>query len=767
MIKLALSFLLGVLIFQTSRDLPTLYYIALIPGILIFCRKHPSCLPLLMLILGYAWAHLFAYMSLHPGLSSDLEGEDIQIKGTIESIDRQEHSYSRLILQVAPESIDRWQDRLPKRLQLSWYQPDQVFEKHQHCALTVRLKKFRGFANPGASDYERRMFMRNIGARGYVRRGECVPLSDPVTPIASLRHQWLTDFIQRSQRYEYAHLMQALTFGERENMQQSDWEVLRKTGTAHLLAISGLHLSAVAMVVFICMQRLFQCSARLCNVVPAQHVAAFFAIAMTAFYAYLAGFSLPTQRALIMVTLSLSAIFIYRPPFKLTILACALWLVLIINPLAVLTAGFWMSFAAVLFIFIALKASQSFTKTGRILFIQLYLGIALFPVSLLFFAEASLIAPIVNLIAIPMVSFILLPILLIAQCAFLLGVPGIEWCFKVIDYLFQWLWWGLENAAQFQFAAWQFVPTLAGVMCFELGLLVLLFARGLPLRHLSWPLLAALFLLKPPSLKNTQMRMTVLDVGQGLAVLVETNGYTLLYDAGMRSVSGFNTGQRVVQPYLEWHGIAQVDMAIVSHNDNDHAGGMHWLLANNTIDQLTVSNAPHLYSHPQPQLCRAGDQWFVNNIEFRVLHPPENWQSNDNNRSCVLQIVHPAGTILLTGDIEAQAEQWLVEQYGGKLASDIMTAPHHGSTSSSSYRFVDRVHPQTVVFSAGYRNRYGFPHAKISERYRSINAYPVDTIRQGAITFLFDPQKGLQQQAGYRVKNKRYWHSASDSQQIE
>lgn len=762
MIKLALSFLLGVLLFQTSRELPSTYYLLLFPFFILIWLKFPQSLPLLIILFGYTWTHLFAYQYLYPKLSPDLEGQDIQIEGVIEQVSKQQQSYSRFILRQSENSMNEWDQRLPEKLQLSWYQPAQVIHVHQSCGFTVRLKQPWGFSNPGSRDYEKSLFLQGIGAHGYVRDGKCTVQPKAHLSIFSWREKWVKEFLQVSDSYQYANLMQALTFGYRENINSADWEVLRKTGTAHLLAISGLHLSAVALVVFVLVQRASRLNATLCTAMPAQRVAALVAMLATLFYAYLAGFSLPTQRALIMVFVGLYAIFLCRPVFNLAVFSCALFLVLLVNPLAVLTAGFWMSFLAVIFIYIAMKSCQSLPKFSRVLFIQMYLGVALFPISLLFFSEASIIAPLVNLIAIPFVSLLILPLLLLAQCGFLLGVSGTAWLFDVLNILFEWLWWGLELSASFKFSSWQLMPTLWGVICFEIGLFILVQAKGLRAKHLAWLFIAALFLLKQPPLKHAQMRMTVLDVGQGLAVVIETANHTMLYDAGMRSVSGFNTGSVVVKPYLDWRGINAINLAMVSHNDNDHAGGMHWLLENIAIEKLIVSNQPAMYASGKIDVCRAGDKWHWDGVTFRVLHPPNKWQSNDNNRSCVVQISHPAGKILLTGDIEKTAEEWLIEQYGGNLASDLITAPHHGSKSSSSYRFVDLVHPQTVVFSAGYRNRYGFPHATIRQRYEKIGAQIVDTIRQGAVSFLFDTETGMQQQAGYRLKHKRYWHSTEE-----
>lgn len=763
MIKLALSFLLGVLLFQTLSEFPSLWYLLTFPIVILVWLKFPQTLFLIVILLAFTWTHWFAYQQFYPQLSSDFVGEILDIDGVVEEVAHQNSNYSQFTLRLSKESLNTWPNMLPKIVRLSWYQPSHVVLKGHHCELTVKLKKLRGFSNPGSYDYEKSAFINGIGARGYVKAGKCALLSSSNYSAFVVRDYWADKFLQITSEYKYSALMQALTFAKRENITPHQWEVLRKTGTSHLLAISGLHLSAVALVVFFIVKRLSCLSATLCNVIPAQSIAAYTAIIATLFYAYLAGFTLPTQRALIMVVFVLSAILLRRPVFNLSVYASALLLVLFINPLSVLTAGFWMSFLAVLFIFIAVKACQRYSKLTRIVYVQVYLGAALFPITLFYFSEASIISPIVNLIAIPYVSFVVLPLLLLSQCISLFGAESIEWLFGFIDILLDGLWVGLEISADFHYTSWKFVPTLPGVICFEIGLFLLVQAKGLPIKHLAWCLLAALLFLKEPALKASQLRMTNLDVGQGLAVVIETANHTMLYDTGMQTPSGFNMGSAVINPYLQWRGINNIDIAMVSHNDNDHAGGMHWLLNNVVIDELMVSNQPHLYNATNITLCREGQHWVWDDVHFQVLHPPNSWQSNDNNRSCVLQISHPAGTILLTGDIEKLAEDSLIERYGDNLASNLITAPHHGSESSSSYRFVDRVHPQTVVFSAGYMNRYGFPHATISQRYTAFDVQTVDTIRQGAITFLLDPEKGIEMENGHRLKNKRYWHSTEEA----
>jgi competence protein ComEC len=759
MAKVALSFLIGVLLFQASRELPTSYCLLLVPVFLLFSLRYPRTSPLLFGSLGYGWSFIFSLYIIYPQLSSQLEGEDIQVKGEVSEVKSESHQYSKFIFNIDKASIRLLNAQVPNNIVLSWYQPKQKIQSDQQCNFVVRLKKIWGYSNPGSIDYEKNMFMAGIGARGYVRSGQCDELDPETLTQPSLRQQWIVGFQKIAPNYRYANLMSALTFGEREDIEQHQWQVLRETGTSHLLAISGLHLSAISVVMFFLVNRLVRCSAWVCERIPAQSIAAVFAMAAALFYAYLAGFSLPTQRALIMVFIALLAILLRKPVINIPVISCALLLVLVINPHSVLTAGFWMSFLAVLFIYIIIKRTQGINKLFRIVAVQCYLGFALFPISLLFFSQASIISPMVNLIAIPLVSFLLLPLLLVTQVLFLFDLEISASMFTVLDQLFSYLWWGLQQCAEFKYASLEFTPKILGVITYELGLFMLVQAKGLPARHLAWLLLVGLFFIKEPQLNSGQMRMTVLDVGQGLAIVVETENHALIYDAGVRSLSGFNIGDAVVMPYLKTRAISTVDLAIVSHNDNDHSGGMHSLISQGVINDLMVSNEPERYDFEQSRLCRAGDEWKWDGVTFKILHPPKKWQSNDNNRSCVLQIIHTAGNIMVTGDIEKSAEEWIMSQYGDYLVSDVIIAPHHGSKTSSSYRFVDLVRPQTVVFSAGYRNRYGFPHATITRRYQQIGARRVDTVSQGAITFLFDANGGLQMQTGHRQDSKRYWHS--------
>jgi competence protein ComEC len=324
------------------------------------------------------------------------------------------------------------------------------------------------------------------------------------------------------------------------------------------------------------------------------------------------------------------------------------------------------------------------------------------------------------------------------------------------------LWWALELIAGFRYSSVSDYVTIYSVLVYQLGLLILLLCKSLPAKAMGLIYVSALFFIKEPGLRQHEMRMTVLDVGQGLSVLIETENHSLLYDAGFQSSSGFSMGQAVVSPYLDARKIQKVDIGLVSHNDNDHSGGIHCLLNKNRIKKLLISNQRTLYEFDHKDYCRAGNEWNWDGVVFRVLHPASDWRSNDNNRSCVLQAIHPQGKILLTGDIEGSTEKVLSDLYGDKLASDILIVPHHGSKSSSTPGFLARVQPRFAVFSTAYKNRYDFPHADIIKRYRIMGVVTADTQSEGAVMFNIDSAKGIQMSQGYRAISQRYWHSSAN-----
>lgn len=716
---------------------------------------------LLIIFIAYAWSHYSAVSYLKPSLSPSLEAIDLKLSGKVLELKISSENYLKFILQVNGSVIKKHNNNLPNRILLGWYQADNKIYPNQFCNLTVRLKRFWRLANPGSLDWEKTIFLQGIGARGYVRDGSCISLVDVSSVKNDIRETLLLNFREQSNKYINAGLMEALTFGARDDMTKDQWEILRKTGTAHLLAISGLHISSISFIAYLLSNFLFKRNAWICNRIAAQRLAAIIALVCAMFYAYLAGFSLPTQRALIMVGVGLLAIVFYKPIIHHSIFATALLLVLIMNPMSVLYPGFWMSFSAVGFIFIAINLTRHLNKFSRIIAVQLYLGAALLPISVLFFMQGSLIAPMANIVAVPWISFLVLPLLLLAEFIFALGFEASHLLFFLVDYLLDILWWFLNTIAKFEFSSIELHSTILSVLIYQIGLLLLISPSRISTKAISLVFILAMFLVKQPKLRHDEMRVTVLDVGQGLSILVETKNHSLLYDAGYESDMGFSMGEAVVEPYLKYRGIDQVDIAVISHNDNDHAGGMYHLLEQNKIKKTLVSNRSDLYPAKEIDYCRAGRYWVWDNVLFKVLHPEESWESNDNNRSCVLQIVHSQGKLLLTGDIEALTEKSLISRYGDNLSSDILIVPHHGSKSSSSVAFLTRVRPQIAVFSSAYRNRYGFPHADIIQRFSNMNILTVNTKNQGAVKIDFF--QGIHITPGYRSKSQRYWHSSANT----
>ena len=760
MIRIAVTFLLGALVFQTVPTLPSWHVLLLAPFIIALFRYYPKGYLLYFLIAGFLWSYLHAIFHLWPHLDYRIQGQDVEITGTVKAVQNQSQHYTRFIFQTEEIVTNKYNPSLPKKLMLSWYYPKNVINERQACKFIVRLKRYWRFANPGSSDIEKSMFLQGIGARGYVREGSC---KNPILSISSsvnVRDRLIERFADQNSTLAYFAWMMALSYGVRDDLSEQDWQVLRSSGTAHLVAISGLHLSVIGFFVFFICRHCIRLSVRLCERFGAQRIAACCAMLAVFFYAYLAGFSIPTQRALIMVCIAFTAIIFNKPVVSFPLLATTLFITLLWDPLSVITASFWLSFLAVLSIFFIIKSATSSNKWWIALRIQIFLAVALFPISLWFFQEGSIISPLVNLIAVPYISFIVLPILLLTQVLFALGISISNDLFYLLDNLLAYFWWFIKQATAFSFASYQYQPSLLGVLLFEIGWILFLFVKQHLFRAIALMLCAGLFLIKSNAMQDGQLRLAVLDVGQGLALVIETKTHAMLYDVGPQFPSGFNTADAVVIPYLHSRHIRRLDKMVISHHDNDHAGGLQTMLESGLVNELLFGHAAKTMPTMPVQKCQQGDTWLWGDVRFNVLHPPADWQANRNNSSCVIQILHPAGTILLTGDIEAEVEYRLLARFGDNLRSDIIVVPHHGSLSSSSTEFLEAVSPRVAIFSTGYRNRYGFPHATIQSRYQALGVKQLNTAKEGAIVFELDVNAGIQEQLGYRKSSQRYWHSS-------
>ena len=579
--------------------------------------------------------------------------------------------------------------------------------------------------------------------------------------------------------------MIALLLGDRSGISQDYWGLFTATGSNHLFVISGLHIGMISGFAFwlaLVVGKLI----RIARLVPAQKFAAILALAAAFVYALLAGFSLPTQRAFIMVAVLICGLFWnarYQVSFRLLL---AVFVVLLVNPLALTSSGFWLSFIAVAALLafagsfearvsvkqIETPAGERLKGAAR-LFVrpQLIVFIAL-GVPLVFFTQQlSLLAPLINIVAIPVVGFLIVPIcfasLLVsfvhersAMLLFTIADGAIALLIDFMEFLV-----GLgAGAHQLQVAQ----PNNWNVLALFLAVLLLLLPKGVCRRGLVIPLMLCVLpipeRLKSSTCENSILRLHVVDVGQGLAVIVQTRHYALLYDTGANLSPDFNIGSAVVVPTLRSLGLRELDVVVVSHGDNDHAGGLLGVEPNIRIRKL-ISNGKGLNTKLTTELCTDSDDWNWDGIEFRFLQSSLDY-SSENDNSCVLQIRSSRGSVLLPEDIETQAEAQLAISYAGELASDVLLAPHHGSRSSSSYAFLKRVDPDFVVFSAGYRNSFGHPHDRVVTRYGEFASKTLNTAEAEMISFEFSegfsdtgvPENQIIHIREYRKLNSRYWH---------
>jgi competence protein ComEC len=723
--------------------------------------------------LGFAWASGAAKLALADRLVPELEGRDVTLTGMVASLPQPFERGVRFELAVedavttgpVPAAV-----RAPGRVLLSWYNgltPEEFQEvlpvrPGERWRLTVRLRRPHGNANPHGFDYEAWLLERGLGATGYVRpRGERVRLAGmvyrPGCVVERLREAIRTKLWDALPEHRYAGVIIALAIGDQRAIETVDWETFTRTGVGHLMSISGLHVTMVSGLAAAIVFWVWRRRARLALALPAPKAAAAAAF-LTAFgYALLAGFAVPAQRTLYMVTVVAAALWLDRLQSSSRVLAIALGVVLLADPWAVLSPGFWLSFAAVgLMLYVgaaSLREAHWAAAWGRV---QWAITIGLAPLLLVLFQQVSAVSPVANAIAIPVVSFLVTPLALAAAVT-----PG-AWLAEAAHAVLLALMPVLDWLARLPGATWQsHAPAPWTAALALIGIAWWLAPRGVPARYAA-PLLALpMFALRPPAPDAGAAWITFLDVGQGLAVLVRTTDHAVLYDAGPAYGTEADAGSRVVVPFLRGEGLARLDALVVTHDDADHAGGAVSVMRTIPVDVLWSSLAQ---AHPARRLapltlpCRAGAQWAWDGVRFALLHPAvasydDPWLKS-NSRSCVLRIDTRHGAVLLTGDIEERDERLLVAA-GGPLAASTLLVPHHGSGTSSSEAFLGAVRPTHAVFTVGYRNRFGHPKEAVLARYAAAGASVWRTDRDGAVTVTL--AAGGTAVARHREQWPRYW----------
>lgn len=752
----AVAFLLGILLVQQLADLPSLWWGALLLPLVWLSLRRPAWLAPTFFVAGVVWVSLRAFWILGDTLPNELEGADVLVSGYIADIPRTTEQGVRFTLDVNDARYEQQHVRVPHRIMLSSYGVT-ALNVGEQWQLLVRLKRPHGFQNPGGFDYERDLFQKRIRATGYVRAESPPQLLSPYSAryaIDRLR-QKLGERIRALLGDEpRAGIIVALANGDRSGISDEQWMMLRRTGTNHLMAISGLHIGLVAGFVFFLVRWLWALPGVTVLRWPAPKVAAVGAIVAAIVYAALAGFAIPTQRALIMVAVAMGAVLAQRRVGATQLLATALLAVLLYDPLATLSAGFWLSFAAVSVIVLFLYGRRGAMDWRNLGYMQWGIAIGLLPLLLIFFQQVSLVGPLANFIAVPVFGLLVVPFTLAGALtssfmpdnisAFLLHLA--LWPLELV-------WAVLAYLASFTFSVWvQHSPGVWALGCAVIGVVLLLAPRGWPARWLGTVWLMPMLLLPPRGPAPGEIWFTLLDVGQGLSALVRTHDHTLVYDTGPRFSARFDTGRAVVIPYLRHQGIRRVDTLVISHGDNDHIGGAHSLLTAFAVGRILSSVPARL---PGAHSCSAGQHWQWDGVDFKMLHPPENHRLTGNNASCVLKVSSRYGSVLLPGDIEARAERELLEREGEALAAQILVVPHQGSKTSSTSAFIDAVHPQIALFASGYRNRFGHPNSDVKTRYQQRQVTLFESSAHGAVEIHLSVHGS--ETRSYRQHNKRYW----------
>lgn len=713
------------------------------------------------LCFGVIWAVFYGWSGVSRQLPERYENIDLDLVGRIVGLPATGNLRQRFTVEVIRLGLpqDEQINPPPHKIKLNWYDLQQPVQPGETWQLRVRLKRPHGFANPDLFDYETWLFRQGIGATGYVRNGEVnrrLREAAQSLPVERLRYRIYTQLKQR-QELSYAPVLTALTIGERRGIGRELWQLFTATGTNHLFVISGLHVGFVALCwysLIIGMGRWLPLGA---PVVAVQQPAAFGAILAAALYSLLAGFGLPTQRALVMLALLLMGRILKRQLSLSFCLAVALLFVMLLDPLAMRAAGLWLSFGAVGALLLGFSGYTSgrgiWWKWGRP---QWLVFVALGPLLLCLFGQFSLLSPLANVLAIPLIGLVVVPLCLAAGVLLWLCPPLADRLLGAADWLIGLLIQWLRLLSELPLSVIHLDPGFGALVCAGLGALLWLLPAGLPGRWLA--LICFLPLLAPShSLPPGAFRALIFDVGQGLAVLVETRHHRLIYDVGASFGDQFNAADTVLLPYLRRRRIEYLDKILISHGDNDHAGALPYLLSA-LEDTEIISGASFAQNYPAPtEACASGRSWQWDGVTFLLMQAEPGYWNNENNRSCVLKVANGESSLLLTGDIEREAERSLIAQFAGQLRSDVMVAPHHGSRTSSSWAFLHRVRPSRVVFTNGYKNRFGHPKQEVVQRYRQLGALIMTSAEHGAVSLLAVPGSELQLQP-FRPRRIGYWY---------
>jgi len=770
-----LAFAAGVLVLQECPELPAPEEL----GLLVLAGIGAAAWPatgvkrtlghvLAGLLLGFAWAGLLAQHRLADALPEASEGRDIEIVGVVATLPQRAEHGIRFAFDV-----ERSAEPVPSRISLAWYrgwrpQDDDDFhvlpavQPGERWRLCVRLKRPHASLNPHGFDFEAWLFEQDLRATGYVRANPTNARLDewaagPGYLVERLRAAVRGRFQRVLGDAPCAGILMALAIGDQQAIEPGLWRVFARTGVTHLLSVSGLHVTMVAGLAAWLAGWAWRRSPGLMLRLPAQKAAALAGVGAAFAYCLLAGFAVPAQRTLYMLAVVAVALWTGRTTAVSRVLALALLMVLLLDPWAVSSAGFWLSFGAVgLLFYIGTGRLGEGRRLAAWARAQWAVTVGMVPALLALFQQFSLVSPFANAVAIPVVSLLVTPLALLG--ALPLADP-LLWLAHAVTVAVMAL---LDWLAASPWAVWQQqAPPFWAVLLGIAGVGWLLLPRGVPARWLGALALLPAVLVMPARPAPGEVVATVLDVGQGLAVHVQTANHDLLYDTGPAYSADADAGSRIVVPYLRAGGVRRLDELVVSHADQDHAGGAISVVSELPVGALLTSVGD---DHPLARLpvprrrCRDGERWQWDGVEFTVLHPAEDAYvaaSKSNALSCVVRIAAAGGSLLLTGDIEARDEALLLARHPEVGRTDVVLPAHHGSRSSSSNQFVLATAPSLAVISAGYRNRFGHPAKEVIERYVLAGSQIRRTDREGAVIIALASDGVVT--TTERERRRRYW----------
>jgi competence protein ComEC len=795
MVLFTLSFTFGVWLLQQQAALPDFVWAYLLIGLPIPLLLNGKNLYLrglrIVLIaafacaLGFYHAAWIAQQRLSIGLADEWQGRDIAVIGVVAELPRVHEQGLRFAFDV--EQMLTPQASVPPHIYLSTYYDPKTeplaLKAGERWRLTLRLKQPHGSSNPHGFDFEVWALENKVRAVGYVHakgdnRRIDAQADGAMYRIESWRETVRDKFDATLAGAPYAGVLSALAIGDQSSIPQHQWQVFTRTGVNHLMSISGLHITMLASVGFALTYWLWRRSVRLTLWLPARKAAALIALLVALSYALLSGFGVPAQRTVYMVGAVAAALWLNRNFSLGQILSIALLGVLIPDPWAVLSPGFWLSFGAVaLILYVSAHRIARSHWLREYAVVQWAMTIGLTPMLLGLFQQVSLVSPIANAFAIPLVSLIVVPLALLG--AVLPWDVPLWLAHLVMQFTMTILEW-LNDLPQ---AVWtQHAPPAWSVVAGMLGVLLILAPRGIPARWLGIVLMLPMFLNSPAPPAADTLRMIIFDVGQGLAVGVQTQHHALLFDTGPDFSGDADSGNRIIVPTLRALGISRLDGLILSHDDLDHTGGtasveqampIQWIASSLPDDSPLLQDFPHQLNQASAEMkgsrhCSDGDHWNWDGVNFEILHPASNVDTSiklhDNDLSCVLRISIGGQHIFLVGDIEKKSEQRLLENHAAQLPASLLVVPHHGSKSSSTPEFVAAVLPDYAVFTTGYRNRYGHPKAEVVQRYADSGAELLRSDEDGAVLVEMNAQ-GLSVER-YRKTHKHYWTHQAGTKQL-